>query len=521
MNKIKVIVSIILAIALLVPVSSLAFFDDIDEVCVEYSTPVLDGAFDKADGWSNAILLDNSTLAIISHNKQNAIDMNANAYMAYDDTNLYFGAEITEFGEGMSIDDLRCPSVLTEAVDGGNYGFDGDVFGITIDPMSKLSSDPERLEEYAPFYCVGFDEEGNGAVYHSNGTADEILSPDAAQVSVVLTEAGWNFEAAVSWDIVIADMCHKLGVDELTYDEYRGFFYGNLDGKANFVYKSNRFDLEAQEIITYAEYASVAESSIDGYPGNYLYGTPVKTFGITYYLNHEHSGKGYCFDGEEGFATFDKEGTRYYVCDTCFAAFDKHTVPVIPFTDVKPGQWYENALIRSYNWEYFNGMSATKFAPNVSMTRAMFVQVIANFWGVDTSEYSCDQFTDVKPNHWYYGAVAWAYEEGITSGTSKTKFSPNKPLSREEAATLFANVIKADDLYEEPTIEFDAKYTDTGKIADWAKESMLWAIESGIISGTSGTTLAPRGNATRMQVAQMLCKFEDHVISLLTPDVVE
>lgn len=514
MKQIKFIISLLLVVAMLLPLSSFALFDEMDDVCVWYSTPVLDGVIDKNDGWSDPVVLNNDTLANISTNKQNAIDMNANAYMAYDEANLYFAAEITEFGEDMTIDNLLCPSDLTEAVDGGDYGFDGDVFALTIDVLNMLSCDPANYEKNAPFYCVGFDLDGNAAVYHSNGTADEILAPEAAEAAMTRTENGWIFEARVSFETVVSDICANTGTDVNEFDYY-SLIYGNVDSKANFVYKSNRFDLEAEDVITYAEYASVADTALDGYPGYMLYGTPVKSFGINYYFNHEHNGSAFWYESNDDFATFDKDGVRYLICDVCGDTYEKEIVPAIPFTDVKAGTWYEEALLRCYNWEYFKGMSETTFGPNVTMTRAMFVQVLANFWGVDTSEYACDKFTDVKPKHWYYNAVSWAYEAGITSGTSETTFSPNKALSRQEAAALFANVIKVDELYNKPTTEFDAKYTDTAKIAPWAEESMLWAVENGIISGTGETTLSPTGQATRMQVAQMLCKFEELVVTLL------
>ncbi|MBQ4561843.1 MAG: S-layer homology domain-containing protein [Clostridia bacterium] len=514
MKQIKIVLSLLLVFSMLLPMSSFALFDEMDDVCVWHSTPTLDGIVNKEDGWSDPVVLDNDTLAIVSHNKQNLIDMNAKAYMAYDDSNLYFAAEITEFGENMDFDTLVCPSVLDKAYDGGNFGFDGDVFALTLDVLNMLTNDPANYEKNAPFYCVGFDLDGNASVYHSNGTADEILDAESAEAAVTFTDSGWVFEARVSLDTIVADICANTDTDVENFD-YFSLLYGNVDSKANFVYKSNRFDLEAEEVITYAEYASVADTALDGMPGYMLYGSPVKSFGIIYYLNHEHSGTSFRYESEDDFATFDKEGVRYACCDICGEAYEKVTVPMIPFTDVKQGMWYENALLRCYNWEYFKGMSETTFGPNVTMTRAMFVQVLANFWGADTSEYACDTFTDVKPNHWYYNAVSWAYEMGITSGTSDTTFSPNKPLSRQEAAALFANVIKVEGLYETPTTEFDAKYTDVEKIAPWANESMLWAVENGIISGTSETTLAPTGQATRMQVAQMLCQFEYYVVSLL------
>ncbi|MBR6514316.1 MAG: S-layer homology domain-containing protein [Clostridia bacterium] len=515
MKQIKIIVSLLLVCCMLLPVSSFALFDEMDDICVWQATPTLDGVINKDDGWSDAVELSNDTLAIVSHNKQNAIDMKGNAYMAYDECYLYFAGEISEFGENMSFDTLICPSDLSEPVDGGNFGFDGDAFGITIDVLGILTADSKNYEKIAPYYSVGFDLDGNAKVYHANGTANEIIDSEYASATVAFTESGWNVEACVSLDVVVADICANAGIAIEDFDFY-SLLYGNIDSKMSFVYKSNRVDLEAEEVITYAEYATVADTALDGTPGYMLFGTPVKSLGLIYYFNHEHKISNYFYyASDDDFATFDNEGIRYILCDVCGGDYGKEIVPVIPFTDVKAGQWYENALLRCYNWGYFNGMSETKFGPNVTMTRAMFVQVLANFWGVDTSEFACDNFTDVKPGQWYYNSVSWAYEVGITSGTSETTFSPNKPLTRQEAAALFANVIKVDGLYKEPTIEFDAKYTDTGKIAPWAEESMLWAVENGIISGTSETTLAPTGQATRMQVAQMLCQFEAYVVSLL------
>lgn len=514
MNKLKILVSFALALTMLAPISSYALFDDVNDVCVENSSPVIDAVIEKSDGWGDEVVLNNDTLAVISHNKQNPIDMSAKAYMAYDDTYFYFSADITEFGENMTIENLLCPSDITTVSDDSDFGFDGDVFGITMDIMSLLVANPSNYEENAPYYCVGFDNEGNGAVYHSNGSENAIITADKAQVAVAFTETGWRFEAAVAWDVIVADMCAKLGVKEFTYEQWEDLLYGNLDSKANFVYKSNRLDIEAEEVITYAEYASVAETALDGTPGYMLFGSAIKTFGVIFYLNHEHDTVA-SVEKEEDFATFTKDGVKTAYCKVCGRAVGTEVLPMIPFTDVKAGMWYEDALLRCYNYEYFKGMSETKFGPNVTMTRAMFVQVLANYFGEDTSAYKCDSFSDVKPNHWYYGAVAWAYEKGITSGTSETKFSPNKALTRQEAAALFANTLKAMDMYKAPSAnEFDVKYTDSSKVDSWAKEAMLWAVENGVISGMSETTLGPRGSATRMQVAKMLCNLDDYLISV-------
>ncbi|MBR4881194.1 MAG: hypothetical protein IKU19_04630, partial [Clostridia bacterium] len=278
MKQIKILVSLLLVCSMLVPMSSFALFDEMDDVCVWYSTPTLDGVIDKADGWSDPVVLDNSTLAMVSHNKQNAIDMNGKAYMAYDDGYVYFAAEINEFGENMNFDTLICPSDLSEPVDGGNFGFDGDAFGVTLDVLGMLTADSANHEKTAPYYSVGFDLDGNAKVYHSNGTADEILDSEYASAAVTFTESGWNVEACVSLGVVVADICASVGMDVEEFDYY-SLLYGNVDSKMSFVYKSNRIDLEAEDVITYAEYATVADTALDGTPGYMLFGTPVKSLG--------------------------------------------------------------------------------------------------------------------------------------------------------------------------------------------------------------------------------------------------
>ncbi|MBR4880282.1 MAG: S-layer homology domain-containing protein, partial [Clostridia bacterium] len=87
----------------------------------------------------------------------------------------------------------------------------------------------------------------------------------------------------------------------------------------------------------------------------------------------------------------------------------------LPFEDVKNEYWYYKSAEFCYANGIIKGMNEYTFAPIGTLTRAQFVTMLANLESVDTSIYSVDKFTDVKSSHWYYGAVAWAYNEGIVS----------------------------------------------------------------------------------------------------------
>ena len=145
------------------------------------------------------------------------------------------------------------------------------------------------------------------------------------------------------------------------------------------------------------------------------------------------------------------------------------------------------------------------------------VQVLFNLEGQPGYTSGHTPFEDITPGSWYYNAVRWSEENGIASGTSATTFEPNAPVTREQVATFFANYAKFKNNYSGAQSDL-SKYSDRNKISAWAKENISWAVNYGLMSGTSETTLDPQGTCIRAQLAQFIKNyFKDDSGSEITP----
>ena len=177
----------------------------------------------------------------------------------------------------------------------------------------------------------------------------------------------------------------------------------------------------------------------------------------------------------------------------------------MPFTDVKENHWFYDEVVYAYENGIFDGMTPTTFGPNTAMTRAMFVQTLANIEGVDLKAYKGEtDFNDVKESHWYAPAVKWAVEQGIASGVGGGRFNPTTYMSREQLVVMLCNYSKNKGILISAAAAALDGYTDADKVSDWAEEAMRWAVRSGIIAGVDESTLAPKGESTRAQVARIL-----------------
>lgn len=170
---------------------------------------------------------------------------------------------------------------------------------------------------------------------------------------------------------------------------------------------------------------------------------------------------------------------------------DGDTVKVVDnsktFDDVPGNYWGAEAVAFASSRELFAGTSATTFAPDTAMTRAMIVTVLARFKGVDTTTGST----------WYEAGQQWAVENGISDGTNT-----DASLTREQLATMLWRYAGS------PSVSNDlSNYTDAGTVSSYAQQAMAWCVEQGIIGGTTTTTLSPQGEATRAQVATILMRF--------------
>lgn len=178
------------------------------------------------------------------------------------------------------------------------------------------------------------------------------------------------------------------------------------------------------------------------------------------------------------------------------------------FSDVTPdtvGNWAANAVDFAYGCGLVNGVEATLFGPNTSMTRAMLVTVLYRAAGSPEVAVTTN-FTDLDVGSYYYNAVVWANVMGIVNGTSDTTFSPNAPVTRQQIAAILYRYADAMGVITEVQGNLNA-YTDKNKVEPYAVAPMTWAVSKGIISGMTGTTLEPLGNATRAQVVVILHRY--------------
>ena len=168
------------------------------------------------------------------------------------------------------------------------------------------------------------------------------------------------------------------------------------------------------------------------------------------------------------------------------------------FTDVPVDSWYADAVIWAVKNKITNGTSETTFSPNDSCTRAQVVMFLWNAAGKPAPKTAKNPFTDVKSTDWFYEAVLWAVENGITSGTSETTFSPGMTCTRAQVVTFLWNA--AGNPAPKNTVN---PFTDVPYGA-WFYNAVLWAVENKVTNGTAATTFAPGAICTRAQVVMFI-----------------
>lgn len=155
--------------------------------------------------------------------------------------------------------------------------------------------------------------------------------------------------------------------------------------------------------------------------------------------------------------------------------------------DVQPSDWFYDDVKFVVENELFMGIEEDVFAPQMNMTRAMIITVLARYAGIDTS----------GGDEWYSVAVEWGKANGLTDGESLMG-----NVTREQLATLLHRLAG-----EPETATGSWNFTDTEEISDFATAAIIWAVNSGIMNGYDDGRLDPLGSATRAQVAAMVHRF--------------
>ena len=177
-------------------------------------------------------------------------------------------------------------------------------------------------------------------------------------------------------------------------------------------------------------------------------------------------------------------------------SFREIAAPAVnPFTDVSTGAYYYDAVLWAVESGVTNGTTATTFSPNVTVTRAQMVTFLWRAHGSPRATGS-NPFTDVNAGAYYYDAVLWAVANGITNGTTATTFSPNAPVTRAQAVTFQWRAAGA------PAVS-GGSFADVAADAYYAG-AVSWAVAGGITNGTTATTFSPNTPVSRAQAVTFL-----------------
>ncbi len=188
---------------------------------------------------------------------------------------------------------------------------------------------------------------------------------------------------------------------------------------------------------------------------------------------------------------------------------DPGEVDVEPlFRDCR-SHWAKDYINRAADAGWVNGTGNGLFQPDGTLTRAMFVTMLAGLSGVDEADYPGSRFPDVSATQWYAPSVAWAASEGIVSGTDDGRFLPDRNITRQEMAQIMAGYLAWKGVDTTPSADSSAyNIPDRADIAPWALDSVCFCYEKGLLSGRD-TGFAPLANASRAEACVVLCELND------------
>ena len=227
----------------------------------------------------------------------------------------------------------------------------------------------------------------------------------------------------------------------------------------------------------------------------------------------EYIGNGkYTFVMPEGAVTVDADFTRITNVKPPVDEPDEPEEPEkdeLPFVDVDDSDWFYDAVYYAYTNGLMDGVSTTQFAPNSNLTRGMVVTILYRLEG-EPRVTGSSGFTDVASGAWYADPVTWAAANGIVNGVSDTEYAPNTDITREQLAAILFRYAEYKG-YDVSGRDSLTGYTDRGSISAYALDAMRWAVDEGLITGMTATTIVPQGTATRAQCATMLMRFIENI----------
>ena len=192
---------------------------------------------------------------------------------------------------------------------------------------------------------------------------------------------------------------------------------------------------------------------------------------------------------------------RFFKVRSCIASVlciaSLSAVSAQAFSDVSPNAYYKTAVDWAASEGITSGSDKDRFSPDKLCSRAQTVTFLWRANGSPEPSEKENPFTDVSPDSYYYKAVLWAVEQGITSGVTKTAFAPDRVCTRAQAAVLLWRAEGS------PAASGTHGFRDVAEGAYYA-DAVAWAVESGVTQGTTSTTFEPGTTCTRAQIMTFL-----------------
>lgn len=178
----------------------------------------------------------------------------------------------------------------------------------------------------------------------------------------------------------------------------------------------------------------------------------------------------------------------------------------LPFDDVKEGAWFEDAVRYVYKNNLFKGVSDTKFGPKNTMTRAQMITVLYRLAGEPNVEGLTHPFTDVRDGAYYMDAMIWGFNEGIIKGTSDTTFAPSGVVTRAQTATILYRFENEPEVKEDHLADFPDKDNVPGYARDAINWAVANGLLKGV-KADNGTFLAAVRNINRAEAATVIYRY--------------
>lgn len=326
----------------------------------------------------------------------------------------------------------------------------------------------------------------------------------------------WDVGSDIAGDVVIPEAYDGFPIEEIYVDSFQ-FHYGfqgtdkvtSLTFPGTFPYLLNGGGWFSPSIKKITVQEGVGSFGGTFFPGVTEAHLPISMRAIS-------NGSLYWWDHDITIYAPPYSAAQRYALDRDMKYVAEGGVPTT-LTDID-GHWGEENILWAWHNKILMGVSETEFSPNTNMTRGMLAaafgrQKMGLDWRPENGAQSLP-YRDVKESDYFYNGCYYLYRAKAMMGKSETAFSPNDNITRQELAAVIFRMANYDES-KRPGVKYSEenlkKYRDAGSISPWARQSVGWAVDNGILLGDSEMCLNPKGYATRAEVTTMLYRYQRYV----------